>query len=91
MGGAQKINVTLWNNQVVEGEIVGACGVHDIAVVKVNAKGLQAINLGDSDKLRVGQRVYAIGNPFGLTGGPTVNFWSDKCFKPNYRIPKWSY
>lgn len=72
VGGAQKIHVTLWNNQVVEGIITGSCAVHDIAVVKVNAKDLQAAQLGDSDKLRVGQRVYAIGNPFGLTGGPSV-------------------
>ena len=72
VGGAQKINVTLWNNQVVEGTIAGACPIHDIAVVKLNGKGFEAAQLGDSDKLRVGQRVYAIGNPFGLAGGPSV-------------------
>lgn len=72
VGGAEKINVTLWNNQVLEGIIVGSCAVHDIAVVKVKGKNLQAAELGDSDKLRVGQSVYAIGNPFGLAGGPTV-------------------
>lgn len=72
VGGAEKINVTLWNNQVLEGKIVGSCTVHDIAVVKVKGENLQAAELGDSDKLRVGQSVYAIGNPFGLAGGPTV-------------------
>jgi S1-C subfamily serine protease len=72
VGGAEKINVTLWNNQVLEGIIVGSCAVHDIAVVKVKGGKLQAAELGDSDKLRVGQGVYAIGNPFGLAGGPTV-------------------
>ncbi len=74
VGGAQKINVTLGNNEVLEGTIVGSCAIHDIAVVKVNAnkRNLQAAELGDSDKIRVGQRVYAIGNPFGLTGGPSV-------------------
>ena len=72
VGGAEKINATLWNNQVLEGTIVGSCAVHDIAVVKVKGENLQAAELGDSDKLRVGQSVYAIGNPFGLAGGPTV-------------------
>ena len=72
VGGAEKINVTLWNNQVLEGNIVGSCVARDIAVVKVNGKNLQSAEFGDSDKLRVGQRVYAIGNPFGLAGGPTV-------------------
>jgi serine protease Do len=72
VGGAEKITVTLWNNEIVEGSIVGSCSVHDIAVVKVNGQSLQPAELGDSDKLRAGQRVYAIGNPFGLAGGPTV-------------------
>jgi serine protease Do len=72
VGGAEKINVTLWNNEVVEGTIVGLCAVHDIAVVKVSRKDLPSSELGDSDRLRVGQLVYAIGNPFGLAGGPSV-------------------
>ena len=74
VGGAQKINVTLGNNEVLEGAIAGSCAIHDIAVVKINGnkRNLQAAELGDSDKIRVGQRVYAIGNPFGLTGGPSV-------------------
>jgi serine protease Do len=72
VGGAERINVTLWNNEVLEGTIAGSCAVHDIAVVKVKGKDLQSAQLGDSDKLRVGQRVYAIGNPFGLAGGPSV-------------------
>lgn len=72
VGGAEKIGVTLWNNEVLEGTIVGLCAVHDIAVVKVKGENLSALELGDSDKLRVGQGVYAIGNPFGLAGGPSV-------------------
>jgi len=74
VGGAQKINVTLSNNEVLEGSILGSCAIHDIAVVKVETQGrqLEAAELGDSDKIRVGQRVYAIGNPFGLAGGPSV-------------------
>jgi serine protease Do len=72
VGGAEKIRITLWNNEIIEGKILGSCAVHDTAVVEFEGKNLQAAELGDSDKLRVGQSVYAIGNPFGLTGGPTV-------------------
>jgi S1-C subfamily serine protease len=72
VGGAEKIAVTLWNGEILHGKLVGSCTIHDTAVVKVEGKELQAAELGDSDKLRVGQRVYAIGNPFGLAGGPTV-------------------
>jgi serine protease Do len=72
VGGAEKISVTLWNGEVLDGTILGACSVHDTAIVKVNKQQLPAAELGDSEKLRVGQRVYAIGNPFGLAGGPTV-------------------
>jgi serine protease Do len=72
VGGAEKIAVTLWNGEILEGTIIGACSVHDTAIVKVKKEELPAAGLGDSDKLRVGQRVYAIGNPFGLAGGPTI-------------------
>lgn len=72
VGDAEKINVTLWNGQILQGRLIGSCAVHDTAVVKVDGKELPAAELGDSDKIRVGQRVYAIGNPFGLSGGPTV-------------------
>jgi len=72
IGDAQRILVTLANGQSSEGRIIGALKSSDIGVIKIEAKGLTVAELGDSDKLRVGQRVFAIGNPFGLQGGPTV-------------------
>jgi S1-C subfamily serine protease len=72
VGGAEKIDVVLWNGDVLQGKLVNSCVIHDTAVVKVESTELQVAELGNSDKLRVGQRVYAIGNPFGLAGGPTV-------------------
>lgn len=70
--GAEKIQVTLVNGKILQGRLVGSCSSTDVALVKVNAEGLAAIELGDSDKAKVGQFVIAIGNPFGLVGGPTV-------------------
>jgi len=72
VGGAEKIAVTLWNGEILQGKLVGSCAVHDTAIMKVERKDLASLELGDSDKLRAGQKVYAIGNPFGLAGGPTV-------------------
>ncbi len=70
--GARKIGITLTDGKVVKGTVVGDCTTQDIAIVKVNKKNLPAVELGDSDKLRVGQRVFAIGNPFGFAGSPAV-------------------
>lgn len=70
--GAEKIGVVLYDGNLVEGLVEGACQSIDVALIKVDSDGLTTAELGDSDKLRVGQRVYAIGNPFGLMGGPTV-------------------
>jgi len=70
--GAEKIEVTMASGEVLAGKLVGTCKSTDIAVVKVDDERFPAVKLGDSDKLKVGQRVFAIGNPFGLTGGPSV-------------------
>jgi len=72
IGGAEKIDVTMASGEVHSGKIVGTCVSDDIAVVKVDGKNLPIAELGDSDQLKVGQTVFAIGNPFGLAGGPTV-------------------
>lgn len=70
--GAEKIEVTLTSGEVLSGKLAGKCGSDDVAIVKVDGKDLPVAELGDSDKLMVGQTVFAIGNPFGLAGGPTV-------------------
>jgi S1-C subfamily serine protease len=70
--GAREITVTLKDGRVFDGKVVGKCSPHDVAIIQVKESNLPAIDLGDSDKLRVGQRVFAVGNPLGLAGGPTV-------------------
>ena len=52
--GAERIAVTLWNGEVLEGRLVGTCAIHDMAVVKVDRADLPSAELGDSDKLRIG-------------------------------------
>ncbi len=72
--GAKEIAIAFTDGSVVKGIIIGGCTTHDIAVIQVEKKDLPVAELGDSEKVRVGQRVYAIGNPLGLVGGPSVTF-----------------
>ena len=66
--GAQEIRVTLASGESYDAHIVGRDVPNDMAVLKIEAPAevLVPIELGDSSRLRVGQNVYAIGNPFGL-------------------------
>ncbi len=68
--GADEITVSLHSGRDFTAELVGSDPATDIALIKINAKKLTAIPLADSDKLRIGDFVVAIGNPFGL--GQTV-------------------
>jgi len=69
--GAHKIDVTLSSNDTYPAQLVGADREHDVAVLKINAppEKLYPIAQGKSDHLRVGQRVFALGNPFGQWDG----------------------
>ncbi|HXY03638.1 MAG TPA: trypsin-like peptidase domain-containing protein, partial [Terriglobales bacterium] len=63
-----RIDVTLHNRKKYRASIVGTDAAHDLAVIQIKAPDLQPMTLGDSTHLLVGQKVYAIGNPFGLAG-----------------------
>ncbi len=67
---ASKIRVTFVGDKEYEAEIVGTDPHTDVALIKIDAKGLPAIKVADSNELRVGDQVMAIGNPFGV--GQTV-------------------
>ncbi len=64
--GATEITVTMEDKRTFKANVVGVDPGLDLAVVKIDASGLTAITWGDSDKLEVGEMVWAIGNPFGL-------------------------
>jgi serine protease Do len=63
---ATKIEVTLSNGKTYKGEVLGADPISDLALVKINATNLPTASLGDSSKVKVGEFVVAIGNPYGL-------------------------
>ncbi len=67
---ADEIKVTLQDGRTLDATLVGTDEEADIAVVKIDSRDIEAVPLGDSDVLRVGDYVVAIGNPFGI--GQTV-------------------
>ncbi len=75
--GASEITVTLSDGSKYSARLVGADPDNDLAVIKINPKKrLKPLKLGDSDSLQVGQKVYAIGNPFGLNSTLTTGIIS---------------
>ncbi len=68
---ARQVEVTLHNRKKYKATVVGTDPPHDLAVIQIKAPDLVPAILGDSRNLQVGQKVYAIGNPFGLAGTMT--------------------
>ena len=75
---ADKIKVTLSDGREFTGEVIGSDVTSDMAIVKIQADHLPTVTLGDSDKLRVGEIVIAIGNPYGLQQTVTMGVVSAK-------------
>jgi serine protease Do len=69
---AQEIVVLLSNKKDYKAKLIGADPKTDIAIIKIDVKGLTALPWGDSNKLKVGEIVFAIGNPFGLNQTVTM-------------------
>ena len=78
VGGADEILVKLNDNTEYKGRIIGLDETTDLALVKVEAKNLPAIVIGNSDDLRIGEWVLAVGNPFNLTSTVTAGIVSAK-------------
>jgi len=74
--GADEIKVILYDKREFKGKVIGSDPKTDLAVVKINARGLPTLNIGDSAKLKTGDVVLAIGNPFGLNQTITMGIVS---------------
>ena len=75
---AENIEVKLNDNRIFDAELVGRDPTTDLAVLKIKAKNLSYLKYGDSDKLRIGEWVLAVGNPFNLTSTVTAGIVSAK-------------
>ena len=76
--GAEKLEVTLNGNKTYTATVIGSDANTDLALLKIDATGLSAITFGDSDALKVGEWVLAVGNPFGFTSTVTTGIVSAK-------------
>jgi serine protease Do len=76
--GAQKIGVVLNDNREYEARLVGSDSSTDLAVLKIEGENLPWLRYGDSDALRLGEWVLAVGNPFNLTSTVTAGIVSAK-------------
>ncbi len=74
----EKIEVQLTDGRVEPAQLIGSDDQTDIAVLKIDAKNLEPLPFGDSDQVRVGQMVFAVGNPFGLQETVTQGIISAK-------------
>lgn len=68
IANARQVEVTLHNRKKLRATVVGTDRSHDLAIIQIKEPNLTPMVLGDSRNLQVGQKVYAIGNPFGLSG-----------------------
>jgi len=75
---ADEVTVTLTDKREFKAKVVGSDERTDIAVLKIDATGLQKVIIGDSDKVRVGEWVLAIGSPFGFENTVTAGIVSAK-------------
>ena len=83
--GASKIEVTLNNNKTFEAQLIGTDPATDVALIKIDAQGLPVVPFGDSDNLRLGEWVLAIGSPYDLRSTITAGIVSAKGRSmPNY-------
>lgn len=76
--GADELTVTLNNNKEYSARIIGTDKTTDLALIKVDATNLPTLPIGDSDKLKVGEWVLAVGNPFNLNSTVTAGIVSAK-------------
>ena len=76
--GAEKVEVTLNDNSTYNAKIIGTDATSDLALLKIEAENLSPIVFGDSDGIKVGEWVLAVGNPFGFTSTVTAGIVSAK-------------
>ncbi|MDE5902090.1 MAG: Do family serine endopeptidase [Muribaculaceae bacterium] len=76
--GAEKLEILLNDNSTYEARVIGTDPATDLALIKIDAKGLSPITFGDSETVKIGEWVLAVGNPFGFNSTVTAGIVSAK-------------
>ena len=76
--GSNLINIVLYDKREYEGKLVGNDPYTDLALIKINEKDLPKMDFGNSDDIKLGEWVLAVGNPFNLTSTVTAGIISAK-------------
>lgn len=76
--GADKLEITLNDKRTFNGKVIGTDPTTDLALVKIESENLPVVKFGNSDNLKIGEWVLAVGNPFGLTSTVTAGIVSAK-------------
>ena len=84
---ADEVNITLTDKREFKAKVIGTDERTDVAVLKINTTGLPKVNIGDSDKVRVGEWVLAIGSPFGFENTVTAGIVSAKSREAGNFVP----
>lgn len=86
--GSDRLEVTLNDNRTFNATVIGKDPTTDLALIKIEADGLHVIPMGDSEAVRVGEWVLAVGNPFGFTSTVTKGIVSAKARNISQRSPR---
>jgi len=78
VSGAQEVQITLYNKKVYNAKIIGTDPSTDLALIKIDAEGLPFLNYANSENIKVGEWVLAVGNPFNLNSTVTAGIISAK-------------
>jgi len=78
VAGADEVEITLWNKETYTAEVIGTDPSTDLALIKVNSSDLPKLNFANSDDVKVGEWVLAVGNPFNLESTVTAGIVSAK-------------
>ena len=85
--GADEVTVTLTDRREFKAKVLGADARSDVALLKVDARNLPSVRIGDSNKIRVGEWVIAIGSPFNLENTVTAGIISAKARDTGEYLP----